>query len=58
LLPKVKIELVAADGLVERAVGIILKFARTGKVGDGKIFVSAVGRVVRIRTGEQDLQAV
>ncbi len=51
-LPKVKIELVVADSLVDGAIEAIVKSARTGKIGDGKIFVSAVEQVVRIRTGE------
>ncbi len=51
-LPKVKIELVVADGLVDGAIEAIVKSARTGKIGDGKIFVTGVEQVVRIRTGE------
>jgi nitrogen regulatory protein P-II 2 len=51
-LPKVKVEAVVADGLVERAIEAITKAARTGKIGDGKVFVSALEQVVRIRTGE------
>jgi len=51
-LPKVKIELVVADTLVDQAVEAIVNAARTGKIGDGKIFVTAVEQVVRIRTGE------
>ncbi|HRW71090.1 P-II family nitrogen regulator [Ottowia sp.] len=57
-LPKVKIEVVVADGDVERCVEAIVKAARTGKIGDGKIFVTAVERVVRIRTGEEGDSAV
>ncbi|NUF79629.1 transcriptional regulator [Snodgrassella alvi] len=57
-LPKIKIEIVLADELVERAVEVIMTCARTGKVGDGKIFVSAVEQVVRIRTGESGSDAV
>jgi len=57
-LPKVKIEVVLADGLVPSAQDAILKAAKTGKIGDGKIFVSAVENVVRIRTGETGEQAV
>jgi nitrogen regulatory protein P-II 1 len=57
-LPKVKIELVLADGLVAPAMEAIIKTARTGKIGDGKIFVSPVESVVRIRTGETGEQAV
>ncbi len=51
-LPKVKIEIVVADGIVEIAIDSIVKAAHTGKIGDGKIFVMPVEQVVRIRTGE------
>lgn len=57
-LPKIKIELVVADDLVEGAMEAIIKAARTGKIGDGKIFVSSVEQVVRIRTGETGESAV
>ena len=57
-LPKVKIEIVVADSAVEGAIDAIVKAARTGKIGDGKIFVSAVEQVVRIRTGETGEAAV
>ena len=57
-LPKVKIEVVVPESLAEGAVDAIIKAARTGKIGDGKIFVTAVERVVRIRTGETDESAV
>jgi nitrogen regulatory protein P-II 1 len=57
-LPKIKIELVLADAQVDAAVEAIIKSARTGKIGDGKIFVSAVEIVLRIRTGEVGEQAV
>ena len=57
-LPKIKIEVVVADQTVELAIEAIVKAARTGKIGDGKIFVSAVEQVVRIRTGEIDEAAV
>ena len=57
-LPKVKIEVVVSEGDVERWVDAIVKAARTGKIGDGKIFVTSVERVVRIRTGEEDDAAV
>ena len=52
-LPKIKIEVVVPDDAVERCVDAIIEAARTGKIGDGKIFVSPVERVVRIRTGEE-----
>ncbi|MGH9459869.1 MAG: P-II family nitrogen regulator [Vicinamibacteria bacterium] len=57
-LPKIKIEVVLGDELVEQAVGAVLKTANTGKFGDGKVFVSAVEDVVRIRTGERGEAAV
>ena len=57
-LPKVKIEAVMSEDLVDQAVAAILKAARTGKVGDGKIFVFDVEQVIRIRTGETDEAAV
>lgn len=57
-LPKVKIELVVADKLVEQCVEGIIKAARTGKIGDGKIFIYPVDKVVRIRTGEIDEEAL
>jgi len=57
-LPKVKIEVVVADATVEAVVEAIIKAARTGKIGDGKIFVTSVEQVVRIRTGETNEQAV
>ena len=57
-LPKVKVELIVADGMVERAIEAIVKAARTGKIGDGKIFVSDVSEVIRIRTGERGAQAI
>ena len=51
-LPKVKIEIVVEDGIVERAVEAIMQAAKTGKIGDGKIFVMDLEQVVRVRTGE------
>jgi len=57
-LPKVRIEAVVSDDLVDAAVDVILKTARTGKFGDGKIFVTALDDVVRIRTGERGEDAV
>src|SRR5688572_13362877 len=57
-LPKVKVEIVVADDMVERSIDAILKAARTGKIGDGKIFVTSVEQVVRIRTGETGEAAV
>ena len=57
-LPKVKVEVVVKDDEVERCIDAILKAAKTGKIGDGKIFVLPVEQVVRIRTGETDEAAV
>ena len=57
-LPKVKIEIVVDDTQVERAVEAIQKAAHTGKIGDGKIFVTVVEQAVRIRTGEQGSNAL
>ncbi|MHC8947179.1 nitrogen regulatory protein P-II family [Advenella incenata] len=57
-LPKVRVEVVITDSLVESAIEAIIKAARTGKIGDGKIFVTPVERAIRIRTGEQDDNAL
>ena len=57
-LPKVKVEVILQDDLVERAIEAIVKAARTGKIGDGKIFVTAVEQVIRIRTGESGEAAI
>jgi nitrogen regulatory protein P-II 1 len=57
-LPKVKVEVILQDALVEQAIEAIVKAARTGKIGDGKIFVTEVEQVVRIRTGESGEAAV
>ncbi len=57
-LPKVKVEAVVPEALVERAIEAITKAARTGKIGDGKIFVRSVEQVIRIRTGEEGEAAV
>lgn len=57
-LPKVKIEIALDDALVERAIEAIMQAARTGKIGDGKIFVQALDQVIRIRTGELDTDAL
>ena len=53
-LPKIKIEVVVADALVDKAVEAIVKAAKTGQIGDGKIFVSSIEHTLRIRTGESD----
>lgn len=57
-LPKVKFEVVIADDRAQRAVDAILKSAKTGKIGDGKIFITAVEEAVRIRTGERGMEAL
>ena len=57
-LPKVKIEVVIEDSLLERVVDAIQNAAQTGRIGDGKIFISPVGSVVRIRTGDRDSTAL
>lgn len=57
-LPKVKIEIAVADDLVSKVVETVSTSARTGKVGDGKIFVTALAEVVRIRTGESGSEAI
>ena len=57
-LPKVKVEVVVKTEDVDRCVEAIIRSARTGKIGDGKIFITSVERVVRIRTGEEDEAAV
>jgi len=57
-LPKIKMEMVVADDLVDAAIDAVIKAAHTGKIGDGKIFVTSVEQVVRIRTGETGEAAV
>ncbi len=57
-LPKVKVEVILSDAMVDKAIDAIIKAARTGKIGDGKIFVMDVSQVVRIRTGETNEDAV
>ncbi|KAA3650868.1 P-II family nitrogen regulator [Denitromonas sp.] len=57
-LPKIKIEIVVGEAVVEQAIEAIVKAARTGKIGDGKIFVTPVEQVVRIRTGELNEDAI
>src|ERR1035437_5278861 len=57
-LPKVKLEIVLADNVAQTAVETIVKAAKTGKIGDGKVFVTSVESMVRIRTGETGEQAV
>jgi nitrogen regulatory protein P-II 1 len=57
-LPKVKVDVVIPDKLLDSAIDAIVKAARTGKIGDGKIFVTSVNQVIRIRTGETDEAAI
>ena len=57
-LPKIKVEVVLGDDMVDQAVEAIVKAAHTGKIGDGKIFVSPVEQVIRIRTGETNESAI
>jgi nitrogen regulatory protein P-II 1 len=57
-LPKIKMEMVVDDESVEQVVSTIVEAARTGKIGDGKIFVSDIEKVIRIRTGETDIEAI
>jgi len=57
-LPKIKMEIVVADGMVDAAVSAIVKAAKTGKIGDGKVFVSPIENAIRIRTEETGEKAV
>jgi nitrogen regulatory protein P-II 1 len=57
-LPKVKVEMIVGDALVEAAIEAVVKAARTGKIGDGKIFVFELEQVIRIRTGETGAEAL
>ena len=57
-IPKVKLELVVADSMAEKVLATIMEKAKTGKIGDGKIFVSKVEEVIRIRTGEKGDTAI
>ena len=57
-LPKIQIDIVLSDDQIERVIEVIIETARTGKVGDGKIFVTPVERVIRVRTGELDEAAI
>ena len=57
-LPKIKLEMVLGDDKIQEAIGAIVKAAKTGKIGDGKVFVSPVEEAVRIRTGEQGTEAL
>ena len=57
-IPKVKIEVVVAEGLVEKVVATIMEKAKTGKIGDGKIFITKLEEIIRIRTGERGETAI
>lgn len=57
-LPKIKMEMVVDDENVEQVTNTIIEAARTGKIGDGKIFVSDIEKIIRIRTGETDSEAI
>jgi nitrogen regulatory protein P-II 1 len=57
-LPKVKVEVVVADEALDAAIEAIISAAKTGRIGDGKIFVTSVEQVIRIRTGEVDNEAI
>ncbi|MDD2888999.1 MAG: P-II family nitrogen regulator [Aliarcobacter sp.] len=57
-LPKIKLELIVADEDVDSIISVIIESAKTGKIGDGKIFISPIEKIVRIRTGEQDEEAI
>lgn len=57
-LPKIKIETVVEDDSVDQVINTIVEAARTGKIGDGKIFVSDIEKIIRIRTGETDSEAI
>ena len=57
-IPKVKLEIILEDERLDQCLDVILNSARTGKIGDGKIFVSNIESIVRIRTGEKDQQAI
>jgi nitrogen regulatory protein P-II 1 len=57
-LPKIRLDIVVADEMVERAVAVIIKSAKTGKIGDGKVFISAIEDAIRIRTEEKGELAI
>ncbi len=57
-VPKVKLEILAEDGQVDEVIEAVIKRAQTGQVGDGKVFVTDVDRIVRIRTGEENVEAI
>lgn len=57
-LPKVKLEMIVEDSMADQVIDAVVEAARTGKIGDGKIFVSDIEKIIRIRTGETDADAV
>ena len=57
-IPKIKLEIVVAEGMVEQVVGTIIEKAKTGKIGDGKIFITKIEEIIRIRTGEKGETAI
>ncbi|OYZ66922.1 MAG: transcriptional regulator [Sulfuricurvum sp. 24-42-5] len=57
-IPKIKMEMVVDDSMVDQVVNTVVEAARTGKIGDGKIFVTDISRIIRIRTGETDAEAI
>ena len=57
-LPKIKLELIVAEADVDSTIELIINSSKTGKIGDGKIFVSSIEKIVRIRTGEKDEEAI
>jgi len=57
-LPKIKLDLIVAQDDIDKVVQIITESAKTGKIGDGKIFVSSIEKIIRIRTGEEDKEAI
>jgi len=57
-LPKIKMEMIVAEDMVQQTTQTIVEAARTGKIGDGKIFVSDIEKIIRIRTGEEDMEAI
>ncbi|HIC12514.1 MAG TPA: P-II family nitrogen regulator [Sulfurimonas sp.] len=57
-LPKIKMEMIVSEDMVKKTTNTIVEVARTGKIGDGKIFVSDIEKIIRIRTGEEDSEAI
>jgi nitrogen regulatory protein P-II 1 len=57
-LPKIKMEMVVDDDMLDKVVNTVVEAARTGKIGDGKIFISDINQIIRIRTGETDSDAI